>query len=244
MEPLDPQLRQLIDDGLPAAMPDSGVQERGLAALLAHVDGPPPPAPAAAPAGSATAGLTKLVIGVVAAGTVATVGWVASRPDPAPAVVQPATPRAAEPEPKSDPPPPAPIETPAAAPAAAPVRTAAPQVSAPRPRKRPAAPEPAASTPADLLRAEADLIARAESALDRGKAREALALCDMHRSKFDAPQLTTERRAIAASAACLVDETDTKAAIAFVRAHPRSALAKKVRDRCGLDPAPEKSTVP
>ncbi len=239
MEPLDPQLRLLIDEGLPAAMPDEDAHDRGLAALVAQIEAAPPPAP---PPATATAGLTKLLVGVAAVGAVATGGWIATRPspDPAPAVVaEPAT-RTSEP--------------PAAVPVVQPTTTP-PLVAQPSPpaaatpaktRRAPArnaTPDPAPSV-ADKLRAEAALIARAESALDRNKPREALALCDFHRKDFDAPQLTTERKAIAASAACMIDTTDIAAAEAFLRAHPKSALAKKVRQRCSLQPASEKATPP
>lgn len=231
MEPLDPKLRQLIDEGLPAAMPDAEAQGRGLAALLAEIDAPPPVPPAAAPA---TAGLTKLVLVVAAAGAIGTAGWVATRPDPvpqpAPTVVR-AEPAKEAPTPQPAPPPASPEPTPTPEPVSAVV----PQPEPPAPPRRPkprTEPEP---SPADALRAEAELIARAESALDRDKPREALALCDMHRDGFDAPQLTTERKAIAASAACMIDPVDTKAARAFIAAHPRSALANKVRQHCGLE---------
>lgn len=248
MEPLDPQLRQLIDEGLPAAMPDEHAQERGLAAFVAHVEGSPPPIPPAAGAGS---GLTKLLVGVATLGAVTTGGWAAtrtpsepSRPvvrEPAPSA-EPAplaegsmeeTPSPAVPAPSSQPPPPPVLPTPTASATA-------------RPRNRRASTPTEAAKPsvADQLKAEATLIAKAESALDRGKPREALALCDFHREGFDAPQLTTERTAIAAMAACMVDETDTAAGEAFVRAHPKSALAKRVRQRCGLTSTPSNSTSP
>ena len=238
MEPLDPQLRQLIDEGLPAAMPDDDAQDRGLAALVAHIENVPPPMPPAA-----TTGLTKLLIGVAAVGTVATGGWVATRPspEPAPAVAEvpaptPEAPESPVPSPVVAPPPaPAPIAEPEQAPVATPPKAR----RNPAPKATPAAPEPSV---ADKLRAEAALIARAESALDRNKPREALALCDFHRKDFDAPQLTTERKAIAASAACMIDATDVAAAEAFLRAHPKSALAKKVRQRCDLGPAGKKTT--
>ena len=235
MEPLDPKLRQLIDEGLPAAMPDSGAEGRGLAALLAEIDAPPPLPPAAAPA---IAGLTKLVLAVAAAaGVIGAVGWVATQPEP----TQQPTPTLAGPRDaplRPEPVTPPPVSQPKAVPVAAPEPEprAPARRHAPKPAHGPApAPKP---SPTDALRAEADLIARAESALDRDKPREALALCDMHRDGFEAPQLTTEREAIAASAACLLDPKDTAAAAAFVRAHPGGALTTKVRLRCGLEKAP------
>lgn len=243
MEPLDPQLRQLIDEGLPAAIPDDDTHDRGLAALVAHIESAPPPVP---PAATATTGLTKLLVGVAAVGAVATGGWVATRsepePEPPPAVVAEPTPTPATQAP--DPPPAAPVLQPPTAPPAVPEPAQVPVAAPAKTRRAPArkaTPAPASSV-ADKLRAEAALIARAESALDRNKPREALALCDFHRKDFDAPQLTTERKAIAASAACMIDATDTAAAEAFLRAHPKSALAKKVRQRCSLDPAPKKTT--
>jgi len=237
MEPLDPELRQLIDDGLTAAAPERGAESRGLESLLAHIDTPPltPTVPAAP-----ILGKLALVIAtvVVTGGT-----WIANRPASVP-VVGADTPAAIE---RQDPPkakpsahPPTP-STPV--PPQQPTNPVTPAAEkAPRPRPEPHRPAPATrkadppapSTTADALRAEADLIARAESALNRDKPKEALALCDFHRTGFDAPQLTTERKAIAASAACMVKQTDTELATAFVRAHPRSALATKVRQRCGL----------
>jgi hypothetical protein len=246
MEPLDPQLRQLIDEGLPAAVPDDDAHDRGLAALVAHIEGAPPPVPPAAPA---TAGLTKLVVGIAAVGAVATGGWVATRPAADPIEVSDSTPspttsRTAPPKPT------APAEPAVVSPRVdnvdeAPVQEPRPvpvNPSKPPRRGRPAKSAPPAETPAvsiaDKLRAEADLIARAESALDRGKPREAVALCDFHRKDYDSPQLATERNAIAASAACMIEASDTAAAEAFLRAHPKSALAKKVRQRCGLGGVP------
>lgn len=248
MEPLDPKLRRLIDAGMPAAMPEHDAHDRGLAALLAHIEGAPPPVPPASPA---AAGLTKLLIGAAAVGAVAAGSWAATRAssDPAPAVqaapTKPATPTPIVAPPGTVEPTPVPAElaepaepAPAASPPLAPARLR-PKAN----RRTPAAATPSVSA-ADQLRAEADLIARAESALDRNKPREALALCDRHRKDYDAPQLTTERNAIAASAACMVQTDDTTAAEAFLHAHPKSALAKKVRQRCGLTQPEKKEPAP
>jgi hypothetical protein len=234
MEPLDPELRALIDEGLPAAMPSDAAEARGLQALLAQVDAPPAPA-AGAPA---AAGLAKLVLVVAAAATVGGAGWLVTRPAPQQPVATAQRPAPKTPAKPTPPPSPAP---PSSVPLETPVVPAAPQPVAPvRPtRTRTAAPTPPPPAPsvADALRAEADLIARAESALDRGKPKEALVLCEFHETGFDRPQLATERQAIAASAACMVDATNTAAAQAFVRQHPRSALARKVQRRCGLKPS-------
>ena len=233
MEPLDPQLRQLIDEGLPSAVPSRDAEGRGLAALLAEVEGPPPlpdPTPAAP-----VAGLTKLALVVAAAGAIAAGGWVASRPDPTPTL------DSSEPEVAPTVAVRTPAPQPKPKPEVAPVPELAPvsdEAALPIPARRPQRKPGPAPTPADALRAEAELIARAESALDRSKPREALALCDMHRDGFDAPQLATEREAIGASAACLLDPSDTAAAQAFVRAHSGSALATKVRQRCALEKTP------
>ncbi len=251
MEPLDPKLRRLLDQALPAAAPDVDAQARGLESLVAQLD-PDSPIPDAPPATAApaTAGLTKLVLVVAVAGAVGTAGWLAVRPDPpprsttaGPRTASPSKPAAAPTDPVGPtfaPEPPPAIEvadTPPPSPALSPGR--APKSS----RKRPPTSEPPRSV-ADALRAEAELIARAESALDRNKPREALALCDMHRTGFDAPQLSSERQAISASAACMLDTRDTGAARAFVRVHPRGALAKKVRQRCKLKTAETTPTEP
>jgi len=242
MEPLDPKLRQLIDEGLPAAMPDAEAQRRGLAALLEQIDAPPPTADIP-PAATGTGGLTKLLLVVATLGTAGTVGWAATRPE----TPAPSTPITAPVE--RDEPPAAPPRTPTPPPATPqPATTPATPVAEPATRRKtqpskapPSAPAPS-TTVADALRAEADLIARAESALDRDKPREALALCDFHRKGFDTPQLTTERQAIAASARCMIDDNDTASARTFVSAHPRSPLAKKVRQRCSLTAGEEKTT--
>lgn len=238
MEPLDPELRRLIDDGLAAAAPDRDAESRGLEGLLAHIDAPP--VPPSIPAGPALGKLALVVATAVTAGGT----WLALRspPETAPAggAAAPLT-RAQAPSPTPPnraPSPPPPQGQPPVTPGAP--AKADPGPTAPAPRRSPpripakTEPAPAPQTPADALRAEANLIAKAESALDRNKPKEALALCDFHRSGFEAPQLTTERRAIAASAACMLDPTDTRRALTFVRAHPRSALTAKVRTRCAL----------
>ncbi|MGH1342356.1 MAG: hypothetical protein ACRBN8_12430 [Nannocystales bacterium] len=236
MEPLDPELRKLIDDGLPAATPGGDAESRGLESLLAHVDAPP--VPTGVPAAPMLGKVALVVATVVTAGGT----WIASRspaesdPGVPPPIEQPYHPELGPPS-EQTPAPSLPVDR------GQPTNPARPPVEvAPRTRPRPRRTAPAAhetttpspSTTADALRAEADLIAKAESALDRGKPKEALALCDFHRTGFHAPQLTTEREAIAASAACMVEATDTRRATAFVQAHPRGALTAKVRQRCGL----------
>lgn len=236
MEPLDPELRQLIDDGLTAATPDHLAEARGLESLIAHVEAPP--VTPTVPSGPVLGKLALVIATVVTAGGT----WIASRSEPAPTPTRAGTPATSERQSPHEASPP--LEAPKSATPlppqpttlAAPIETPSPRpVDTPR-NTRPAhkADAPVLPTPADALRAEANLIAKAESALDRNKPKEALALCDFHRTGFDAPQLTTERNAIAASAACMVDRTDTGPAAAFVRAHPRSALATKVRQRCRL----------
>lgn len=243
MEPLDPELRQLIDDGLTAAAPDRDAESRGLESLLAHIEAPPvtPTVPAAPMLGK----LALVIATVVTAGGT----WIATRPAPTPAVDAPPPAKPPDP-PEASPPTAAPVvAAPLPQQPTTPIAPVAPvdetpNVTPAEPRRAPRAPRQAdapAPTTADALRAEADLIAKAEAALDRGKPKQALALCDFHRDGFAAPQLATERNAIAASAACMVDRTDTGSGAAFVRAHPRSVLATKVRARCGL-PRDEKTS--
>ncbi len=248
MEPLDPELRQLLERALPAAGPGEDERQRGLESLLAHLD-PKPPLPSGIPAAAGTVGLTKLVLVVAAVAAVGTAIWLAGRPAPAPRsaasgfrTYAPSDPAAAPVPPNdltSDPELPPVVHVPDT-----PVSRPTPPLQGTRssPRREPTT--ESTRSIADALRAEANLIARAESALDRNKPREALALCDMHRIGFQAPQLSIERQAISASAVCMLDALDTRAARTFVRRHPRSALAKKVLKRCKLRDVEKKSTQP
>lgn len=107
-------------------------------------------------------------------------------------------------------------------------------------------PEP---TRADPLALEAELIAGVRAAIEAGRTDDALAGLRRHQREFPAGVLLRERHGLRAVALCRSGRADEgrREAEAFVRAHPDSALAARVRQDCGLsapaDP-PKKSPTP
>jgi hypothetical protein len=144
-----------------------------------------------------------------------------------------------------------PVEPPAVEPVEppAPVVVAAPQPAAPRagearPRPKPTRDEPTATTttrdePTALgdLRGEQELLARGWRSLAAGDADAAARDAGEHARRFPAGVLVPEQRALAAAAACAGDPArGVELARAFLADHPRSPLARRVRESCDLVP--------
>lgn len=130
--------------------------------------------------------------------------------------------------------PPAPEAEPVPAPRAA--------ESRPTPRRPGPALEPSSATsprpdPSDSLRAETELLARGWRALADRDLDAALALVREHDQRFHDGALAPEREALATVVACDRDrERGQGLARDFLAAHPRSPLARRVREACGLTP--------
>jgi hypothetical protein len=102
--------------------------------------------------------------------------------------------------------------------------------------------EPRASEPSrrgaspaivDQLRAEVALMDRARVALEQGDAQTLLRLTSEHARRFPAGALVEEREAWQAIVACRLGHAGASAqAERFLRAHPRSAQADKLRRAC------------
>ena len=74
---------------------------------------------------------------------------------------------------------------------------------------------------------------RARAALEGGDARTLWRMMDEHARRFPTGALAEERQAWRAVAACRLGHSDAAArAGRFLRAHPRSAQARKVRRAC------------
>ncbi|MCY1057611.1 hypothetical protein [Nannocystis sp. SCPEA4] len=132
------------------------------------------------------------------------------------------------------------VEPPAPAVFAAPP-AAAPRAVEARPRPKPTRDEPTAprDEPAPLgdLRGEQELLARGWRSLAAGDADAATRDADEHARRFPAGVLVPEQRALAAAAACAGDpDRGAELARAFLADHPRSPLARRVRESCDLMP--------
>lgn len=153
------------------------------------------------------------------------------------------------------PPPAGPRDEPSITPAVAP----APEVEAVRPRQKPAdrregvARDPAAldrhddsraandlddaapAQPAGDLRGEQELLARGWQSLAAGDAGAAARDAGEHARRWPGGVLAPERRALEAAASCVDDPPrGAELARAFLADHPRSPLARRVRDVCHL----------
>ncbi|PCC75366.1 hypothetical protein SAMN02745121_03908 [Nannocystis exedens] len=94
-----------------------------------------------------------------------------------------------------------------------------------------------AAPPATDLRGEQALLARGWQSLAQGDARAAARDAGEHARRWPAGVLAPERRALAAAAACVDDPSrGAELARAFLADHPRSPLARRVRDACDLAP--------
>src|SRR5262249_48369813 len=108
----------------------------------------------------------------------------------------------------------------------APARTKA---ARPRVSMRPPAPSAKGT-----LEDEFALVSRAQAALSANDAATALALLDVHAARYPSGQLAEEREALRVLAACTATRADAGARAArFLRAHPRSPLAARIRRACG-----------
>lgn len=261
MAPRDDDLRTIIDAGMRAAVPDERTRGRMLAGVLAQIPAPVPPASTGGDAATggaiaATSGGLKLVVGaIVALVAVGVIGGIAiTRPgtsdDTAPratnhhqGVREPTQAPAGVPA--------ALIEEPAIALPTTPVaRPLAPSIDRDRspepthgsvrndvvPATSPIVPAPpSTASPDDALdlAAEAELVAQARAALERGDTDRALVLTARHAAQHPAGQLSVEREAIAVVAACVADKpTAADGARRFLASHPRQAAAASVRARC------------
>ncbi len=119
-----------------------------------------------------------------------------------------------------------------------------PRAPRPRAKRRATDPNPAPISPAvdpsppaaSPLAQEREILARAWAALARGDADDAIAIAKTHADRFPAAILAVERRAIERIAACKAEhEGWRQKALAFLAAHGRTPLARKVRDACGDD---------
>lgn len=223
MEPLDPELRRIIQAGLAQAAPGPEVEARVLAGLLRRL--PRPPEGGSGPGGDTIGGtpaaVTKLATGLkalVIAGALGTgVVLIASPPREAPRTTNH----------ERTPPPAPPIPTPATVEPAPPVFT--PPPSRKPPTTKPRALEP----PSDPLLAETRMLAEAEAALTRGELGRAVELARVLAHSHPTGQLVLEREAIEISARCgLAEPGASAAAHTFLALHPDAALASKIRTRC------------
>ncbi len=240
MQDDDPEIRRIVLAGMRQALPSARTEARVLAGLLAQVSSAPPPdvvpdGGAAIAAGAAAGTTLKVIVGATILATAIVGGTIAATRPNAP--TEPTPPVAA-----ASPPPPTPIAAPkivapASAPTPAPALRPAP-APAPAPKHAPKHAAPARVT--DDLAAETELLASAEAALAQGDPTRALELAAMHADRHPHGQLAVEREAIATAAACVAARPGaTEAAARFVREHPKTAAAAKVRTRC--EPAPRKS---
>lgn len=211
---------EVVDEiGLPSAAPP-----RRAAAGLVLVG-----KSAAVSVGLATATLLSIKLAVV--------GWsqLGTRPQPLPPAASPARDRAE------------PGATASARGAAVPLESSVPRTIPAEPapplpaeasgaldqRARPSRARGASLPPADRLRAEVELMDRARATLEGGDARTLWRMMDEHARRFPTGALAEERQAWRAVAACRLGHPDAATrARRFLRAHPRSAQARKVRRAC------------
>lgn len=226
MEPLDPQLRRIIDEGMAQAAPGAEVEARVLAGLLKKLpgDGGGPDGDPGGGGSEVVGGGWKIGGGLVKALAIAgslTAGGVAvavSSRAPAPEVVvrgeervQVVAPREqvveeVEPEPVQ---------------VVEPVKRSAV-------RRTSAAPDGE-----DALIAETRGLAEAEAALARGEHARAVELAQALGRRFPGGQLGLEREAVEISGRCGLDDALAgEAAATFLAVHADAAVAGKVRTRC------------
>jgi hypothetical protein len=242
LPPLTPGARAVVDAARSGDEPGAGDRERVRAKVLAAIAaggaagaGAAGHASAATSAGSATAGgalAAKLAMIAIAVAGVATGAYLALRsPDraaeqmPAPSVS--ALPPEPQPEPEV-----APAITADAAIEMGPEDVPDPSPAKPRATKK-KDPAPTLS-PADSLREERALIARASDALRDGDAAAALTAVKEHQRRFPDGMLIEERSAARVQALCALGRTadGTSAREAFLARWPRSVHAAKVRVAC------------
>lgn len=231
MEPLDPELRDLVAAERGGVEPSQADRERvarslstrlgvglGLGAGLLSTQ-------AAGAAGTGAGLALKLVAALVVAGAAAIV---------IPRATQPAEPARAKPvQPARAP---STVTPPVASAAAPDVAGAAPRVE-PEPRApervRASSAVPSAPPP---LGEEARLLKRAQQALRDGQPRAALVALAEHQRRFPSGQLSLERSAARLNALCALGRTPEveREARAFLEQYPGSRLSAQVRSSCGL----------
>jgi len=241
MDSLDPEIRRVVLAGMRQALPDARTEARVLAGLLARIGegGPGDPGGAPGDPGSALASSTglgatlKMVVGAVVVGAAIVGGVAVATAEPE----APAQRSASAPTSAPAPTPPSRVKAPAPSPIATPVPSPA---IAPPPAKHDPGPARAKPTvaptvaPPDELAAEAEIIAQAEAALAGGDPERALALARTHAQRHPTGQLALEGEAIRVAAACVAKHEGARdSADRFLRRHPRSPAATKVRARCG-----------
>ncbi len=97
---------------------------------------------------------------------------------------------------------------------------------------------PPSSAPDDGMSGELALLQRAERATRAGNAALALAFISELAEKYPRSRFLEERRAIELLARCQADARDASAgADAFLREHPKSLYAGRVRQACQIEPA-------
>lgn len=249
MEPLDPELRRVVREGLAEATPGAEVEERVLAGLMARLptaggpggasSGEPDPGPSfgGGPAAAATnlaGGVKALVIG----GLIAVAAIVAAAATRGPAPVE-ATPRTSAagvedvPRDRSTAAPATPRSEPSPTPGDAAEQPGRTERRVPRATGARAAADADGAATADALLAESRGLAAAEEALGRGDFAETLARVRALDTSHPAGQLRLEREAVAICARCGLGEPDAGAAAReFLRAHAGAAVAAKLRARC------------
>lgn len=206
--------------------PSRGARRRVAVLLAARLADPP----------ALAALVWKAIAAAAVAGAIGLVGAKVLRQPPTPhpiVTTQHETPA------KAPTPPPPPASAPALAP---PTVATTPPPQRPLTKRRPT-PHPSKTSQADRLREEVALIGNVKAALDQKRPAEAMLRLDEHARRFPSGELTLERRGYRAVALCeLGKETQGRGAgRTFIKAHPGSTLAGRVRAACGLQ---EKARTP
>jgi hypothetical protein len=228
MTDLSPEARSIIDAGRDGDGAGDIERARVRRELMAKIAAGAVTLAASEAAATTTPGssltLAKILVplAIVAGGVGGTLAWRANHKAPvAPAVV------AIAPEPVAPPPVIAPTIVPTPAPAPEPVKHTPP-------RRAHVAARAEANT--DHLAEETALLASANAQLRAGDARRALALLDNYDRRYPGGMLREEVVATRVIARCQIglspDTAAKRGADAFLRRHPTSPLAPRVRSSC------------
>jgi hypothetical protein len=234
MTDLSPEARSIIDAGRDADGAGDIERARVRRELMAKIAAGAVTLAASEAAAATTPGssltLAKILVplAIVAGGVGGTLAWRAQHKAPvAPAAVV-ATAVAPAPAPVAPPPVIAPTIVPTVAPAPEPVRHTPP-------RRAHVAARAEANT--DHLAEETALLASANAQLRAGDARRALALLDNYDHRYPGGMLREEVVATRVIARCQIglspDAAAKRGADGFLRRHPTSPLAPRVRSSCG-----------
>ncbi len=224
-------LAQRIALGVAAGAAASGVRP-----ATAAVSGAGGAAPAAGGAMIGWLGKWTVMSIVIAVGGIGVAAFVARGPHPGPA--DQVAPGAASPPPQPLAPDPAPDPQATLPPV---VDTASPAASPghldtqPRARQEPSAAPDGPSLDARNLDRELQLVRSAQRALDSGSPAQALALVDRHAAEFPHGVLNQECQAVRILALCASGRVASAqdARDRFLKQHPGSPLADRVRATCG-----------